>query len=116
MKTAKSLPQFVRDMLASPPRAGDGVNLYLFRLARVLHPYRSEGEILDTLRAVTAGCGRVVSKKEIQRAVENSKAAAWMRHQEPPPRSTPPCLNVNVEQREAVIAAMEMGLVGHWAV
>ena len=42
--TGKELPQFVRDMLASPPRAGEGVNLYLFRMARVLHPYRSETE------------------------------------------------------------------------
>jgi hypothetical protein len=116
MTSAKELPQFVRDMLASPPRAGEGVNLYLFRLARVLHPYRSESEIVDTLRAVTVGCGRVVTEKEIRRAVENSKAAAWMRGQEPPPRSTPPWPNVNVEQREAVIAAMEMGLVDLWEV
>ena len=116
MTSAKALPQFVRDMLASPPRAGEGVNLYLFRLARVLHPYRSEKEIADILRAVTARCGRIVTEKEIHRAVENSKAAAWMRGQEPPPRSTPPWPNVNVEQREAVIAAMEMGLVDLWEV
>ena len=116
MTSARELPPFVRDMLASPPRAGEGVNLYLFRLARILHPYRSDGEILDTLCAVTLGCGRVVTEKEIHRAVENSKAAAWMRGQEPPPRSTPPWPNVNVEQREAVIAAMEMGLVDLWEV
>jgi hypothetical protein len=52
MKATKDLPQFVRDMMASPPRAGDGVNLYLYRLARVLHPHRSESEIANTLRAV----------------------------------------------------------------
>jgi hypothetical protein len=101
MTPARELPQFVRDLLASPPKAGEGVNLYLFRLARVLWPYRSDGEILDTLRAVTLGCGRVVTEKEIQRAMENSKAAAWTPGQkatatndrEPPSGETSvPCL------------------------
>ena len=108
------LPRFVRDLMASPPRAGEGVNLHLYRVARVLHPYRSESEIANILRAGTVGCGRVVTEKEIHRAVENSKAAAWMRGKEPPPRSTPPWPNVNVEQREAVIAGMDMGLVDLW--
>jgi hypothetical protein len=67
MKTAKELPQFIRDLLSSLPRAGDGVNRYLFRLARVLHPYRSEGEIHDLLRAITFDCGRIVTEQEIQR-------------------------------------------------
>ena len=49
MTSAKELPLFVRDMLASPPRAGEDVNLYLYRVARVLHPFRSEGEIADIL-------------------------------------------------------------------
>ena len=43
MTSAKELSQFVGDMLASPPRAGDCVNLYLFLLARVLHPYDAKG-------------------------------------------------------------------------
>ena len=77
MTTAKPLPQFVRDMLASPPRDGEGVNLYLYRLARVLHPYRSETEMREILRAVTAACGRFVPEREIYRAVENSKGPAW---------------------------------------
>src|ERR1700691_2406902 len=60
---AKNLPQFVRDLLASgPPPAGEGVNLWLFRMARVLHPYRGELEIADILRASVAGCGRVVTE------------------------------------------------------
>ena len=90
------------------------MNLYLFRLARVLWPYRSDGEILDTLRAVTLGCGRVVTEKEIQRAMENSKAAAWTPGQKAPKRATPPWPPLNAEQREAVIAGMGMGLVDLW--
>ena len=108
------LPRFVRDMLASPPRAGDGVNLYLYRVARVLHPYRSEGEIADILRAVTANCGRVVMEKEIHRAVKNSKAAAWVPGDPVQPVLPPPWPTPNVEQREAVIAAMGVGLVDLW--
>ena len=103
MTTAKALPQFVRDMLASPPRAGEGVNLYLYRLARVLHPYRTEAEICETLRCVTAGCGRIVPEREIQRAVERSKESAWAPSNPNPIRSAPPWPKVNEEQREAVI-------------
>ncbi len=77
MTTAGELPRFVRDILSAPPRAGQGVNLYLFRLARVLHAYRTEREILDMLRASVAGCGRVVGEQEIHRAVENSRRVAW---------------------------------------
>ena len=90
MKTAKELPQFVRDLLASPPKAGEGVNLWLFRVARVLHACRTETEILDTLRAVTVGCGRVVTEKEIRRAVERSRAVAWTPGESNYLSSTPP--------------------------
>jgi hypothetical protein len=114
MIAARELPQFVRDLLASPPKAGEGVNLYLFRLARVLHPYRSVHDIVDTLRAVIAGCGRVVTEKEIHRAVENSKAAAWTPGQGAPERATPPWPSLNTEQREAVIAGIGRGLVDLW--
>ena len=31
------LPRFVRDLIASFPRTGDGVHRHLFRLARYLH-------------------------------------------------------------------------------
>ena len=115
MKTAKELPQFVRDWLASAPRAGEGVNLYLYRLARVLHPYRSESEIRDLLRAATAGCGRVVTEKEIQRAAENSKAAAWTPGECNPAPIASAWPTVNHEQREAVLTAADgFGLVDLW--
>jgi hypothetical protein len=113
MTTAKVLPQFVRDMLASPPRAGEGVNLYLYRLARVLHPYRSETQIREILRAVTVGCGRFVREREIYRAVENSKGAAWGAPGRGP-CCTPAWPKINAEQREAVIASMGVELVDLW--
>lgn len=115
MKSANALPQFVRDMLASAPRAGEGVNLFLFRLARVLHPYRDEAEIADMLRAVTANCGRTVTEKEILRAVENSRASAWTPGERNPQHSAPAWPEANSEQREAVIAAASgFGLVDLW--
>jgi hypothetical protein len=84
--------------------------LYLFRVARALHPYRSADEIAEMLQAVTAGCGRIVTAKEIRRAIENSTGAACKPSQGNPTRTDLPWPNVNVEQREAVIAAINMGL------
>ena len=115
MKAACELPLFVRDILASPPRAGEGVNLYLYRVARLLHASRSECEIADILRAVTVGCGRVVTEKEIRRAIENSKAAAWVPGEPVQQGLHPPWPMVNAEQRAAVIEAADgFGLVDLW--
>ena len=114
MNAARSLPQFVRDLLSSPPRHGDGVHNYCFRLARVLHPYRTETEIVETLRALLVDCGRIVPESEILDAVRNSKACAWT-----PETSTlrtarqPQWPSINVEQREAVLAT-GLGLVDLW--
>ena len=109
----RELPRFVRDLLASPPRAGEGVNRYLFRLARVLHPYRNDGEIMDILRAVTAGCGRVVTEQEIKRAVERSRGVAWTPGGPNHVPSTPPWPSLNSEQRDAILEEGG-GLVDLW--
>jgi len=109
---APTLPQFVRDLLASSPRRGDGLNLWFYRMARVLHPYRDSTEIIELLRAATVG--EPVKRSEIERAVERSKATAWKPGQAPPnvaPASAWP--KVNGEQREAVIA-LGFGLVDLW--
>ena len=108
---ASDLPQFVRDLLASPPKRGEGLNLWLFRTARVLHPYRSPAEIVQLLAAVTAG--EPIKAGEIERAVERSAAAAWKPGQRATITRAPPWPRVNVEQREAVIAS-GAGLVDLW--
>jgi hypothetical protein len=77
MRTERPLPRFIHDVLASVPRAGDGVNLWLFRSARLLHPYRSEYEIFQILRGLVINCGRRVTDFEVERAVRRSKAAAF---------------------------------------
>ena len=72
------LPRFVRDLLASVPQAGEGeLHRWLFRMARVLHSYRTEDEIEATLRAAVEGCGRPMKPGEIEDAIRNSKACAW---------------------------------------
>ena len=114
MTTARELPLFVRDLLACPPRRGEGLNLWLFRVARVLHPYRTRGEIVETLRAATAG--EAVKPGEIERAVERSAAFAWRPGEPVQSIPHPAWPKVNAEQREAVIAAMGMGLVDLWEV
>jgi len=71
------LPPFLRDMLTAPPRAGEGVHSWLFRVARQLHAHLPAGEIVNLLLNRVQGCGRQVSRKEIEDAVKNSIAAAW---------------------------------------
>jgi hypothetical protein len=37
MKAQADLPPFVCDLVGSPPRRGGGLNLWFYRVARVLH-------------------------------------------------------------------------------
>jgi hypothetical protein len=109
-----TLPQFVRDLLASPPRRGGGLNNSFYRVARVLHPYRDSAEIIGLLKAVTAG--ERIKHGEIERAVERSRATAWKPRQAlqtVAQASTWP--KVNAEQREAVLAS-GAGLVDLWEI
>jgi hypothetical protein len=108
---ASDLPQFVRDLLASPPKRGEGLNLWLFRTARVLHPYRSPAEIIQLLEAATAG--EPIKHGEIERAVERSASVAWKPGQRVPITRAPAWPRVNAEQREAVVAT-GLGLVDLW--
>jgi hypothetical protein len=111
---ALTLPQFVRDLLASPPQRGGGLNLWFYRVARVLHPYRDSAEIIELLRAPTAG--EPVKSGEIERAVERSKATAWKPGQPFLSRpSTPAWPPINVEQYQA-INRDGGGLVDLWEV
>lgn len=110
MSPAKELPQFVRDLMASMPRRGQGLNNWLFKVARVLHPYRDRGEIVALLEAATAG--ESLKAGEIERAVDNSASVAWQPGQAPAPRQ-PAWPKVNQEQREAVVASTG-GLADLW--
>jgi hypothetical protein len=112
--TRQELPQFVRDLLASPPVRGQGLNLWLYRVARLLHPYREPAEIIELLFAATDG--EQVKQGEIERAVERSKATAWVPGSPRNVRQAPPWPKVNVEQREAIIASVDAELADLWEV
>jgi hypothetical protein len=74
------LPQFLRDMIASPPKHGGadgGVHKWLFRVARQLHCHRDDEEIFKLLKAATLDCGRPVPDREIWAAIKGSATRAW---------------------------------------
>jgi hypothetical protein len=108
--TIFELPLFVRDLFNSRPNAGEGINNWLFRAARVLHPYRNESEIFALLKNLTHGCGRFVSDQEILNAINHSKACAWNPNN-PIPYSAykqPKWPNKNEEQIEAITKDFEL--------
>jgi hypothetical protein len=75
-----NLPQFLRDMIASPPTHGDpdgGIHGWLFRVCRQLHAHRSPEQMFQLLEALLIDCGRPVPTKEISDAIQHSASCAW---------------------------------------
>ena len=100
----RELPQFLRDLLAAPPRAGEGVHAWLFRIARQLHAHLPAPEIVAMLESRVQGCGRAVSRKEITDAVQNALPCAWQPNGNAAPvQPAAKWPRVNQEQREAII-------------
>ena len=98
----RPLPGFVRDLLSSPPRRGEGLNRWFFRVARVLHPYRTPDAILELLRVATVDLP--VRPGEVERAIANSRAHAW-RPGAPNPAARPSAWpKLDRDARAAVIA------------
>ena len=112
----KVLPVFLRDMLSAPPRHGEGVHNWLFRVARHLHPHRSQDEIFQLLRAVTEDCGRPVPDSEIWNAVRNSEPVAWRpgdSHSNDYQHRKPSWPNVNIGLRAKIVQG-ELSLYDLW--
>ena len=97
------LPPFLQNLIAAPPRAGEGVHDWLFRVARQLHAHLPAGEIVNLLESRVQDCGRHVSRKEIEDAVKNSIPCAWQPSQHTTPKPAAKWPAVNQEQREAII-------------
>lgn len=110
---AKHLPQFVRDLLSAPPKAGEGVHAWLYRVARVLHPYRNERDIEALLSANVATCGRTVTGKEIRDAIQNSRNAAWKPGESSAHKTDDPWPVVDEGARASIIARGHL-LVDLW--
>jgi len=108
----KQLPQWCVDIIANPPRSGEGFHNWLFHAARALWKCgREANDISAILENAATTCGRYVPQREIENAVRNSQASAF----QPAlarPQSWP---SVNHEQREAIIAT-GASLVDLWEV
>ena len=110
MKAVLHLPQWCVDVVANPPRSGEGFHNWLFRAARTLWKCgRTANDIRAVLENAAETCGRHVSSREIEDALKNSLASAFQ------PSRQRPWPRVNKEQREAVIAS-GMGLVDLWEI
>jgi len=109
-----TLPQFVRDLLATVPHSGNGVHLWLFRVARHLHAHLPACEIVTLLQNSVSNCGRHVPHSEIIDAVKNSLVCAWQSSND---RASKPAISkwptTNQEQREAIVRD-NGGLVDLW--
>jgi hypothetical protein len=73
----RELPPFLQGLVATPPRAGEGVHGWLFRVARQLHAHYPAPEIVRLLEMQAAQCGRHVPRSEIVSAVQNALSCAW---------------------------------------
>jgi hypothetical protein len=103
-RSMKSLPLFIDEMLAAPPRAGEGVHDWLFRVARQLHAHLPAVEIVALLESRVQNCGRHVNRKEIEDAVKNSIPCAWQpKGNAAPVQSAAKWPKVNQEQRAAIL-------------
>src|ERR1043165_5425636 len=103
--TRRELPQFVLDLIAVVPRAGEKeLHNWLYRVALKLHPFRTENEIAEILQAAVIGCGRAMKPGEIEDAINNSKRHAWQPGKRASTQREPAWPAVNEEQRQAIIA------------
>jgi hypothetical protein len=103
------LPRFVFDLLGAVPVRGGGLNNWFFRASRVLHPFRSPEEIIELLRAATAG--EPISRGEIERAVDRSRSCAWQPGQ-PSQRVASAWPKLNQDKRN--IVSVRGGLADLW--
>ena len=100
----KSLPLFIDEMLAAPPRAGEGVHNWLYLVARQLHAHLPAVEIISLLESRVQNCGRVVSRKEITDAVQAAMLTAWQPNGNAAPvQSAAKWPKVNQEHRTAIL-------------
>ena len=112
MSTA--LPQSTLDILAAKPKRGDGLNQWCFSSSLALRRCgRSERDMTDTLRTLTAG--DAIKPGEIERAVKRSadfiKAELTTGSRLSPPAKWP---TLDRPARQRVIAQYDDGAVEFW--
>ena len=78
----------------------------------LLHPYRDEPEIVSLIQATLHG--EPIRQGEIERAVANSKSAAWHPGETSATPTRPKKPTLNHALRESIIKAGTMNLVELW--
>lgn len=73
----KDLPQFLQELINSPPMHGQGVHQWMFKVARNLHAHWPAGDIVKLIVEKTAKCGRAIPLREVTAAVTQSIGCAW---------------------------------------
>ena len=97
-----SLSQWCIDIIANPPRSGEGFHNWLFRAARALWKCgRIENDIRAILENAADGCGRRVTAHEIDDAIKNSQTNGF---QVNPANQGRPWPAFNPEKRKTAIA------------
>jgi hypothetical protein len=110
----KELPQFLREMLDTPPTAGTGVHSWIFKVSRQLHAHLPAGEIVRLLQDKLANCGRHVPQREIVSAVQNALPVAWTPTGQPSAvQNAAKWPRINTEQQAAILRD-GAGLVELW--
>lgn len=116
MNNTSSLPHFLRELLASPPRAGAGVHQWLFKAARQLHAHLPAGDIVKLLESRVANCGRRVPRPEIVSAVQGALPCAWLPKHGPlpgPSAGLSKWPRLNGQRREDILSSGQ-GLSDLW--
>ena len=73
------VPAFITEEVlpSAPVRPAGGIHDYLFTLARVLHPWRTEEQISNILHDYARQCGRHVPESEITASIRRARSYAW---------------------------------------
>ena len=69
------VPAFITEEVlpSAPVRPAGGIHDYLFTLARVLHPWRSEQQINNILHDYARQCGRHVPESERTASIRRAR-------------------------------------------
>lgn len=65
-----ALPEYLRNLLLTPPRQGTGLHKWIFSCVRGLLRYRDHASIHETMRIAAAGAGRDITR-EVREAIRN---------------------------------------------
>jgi hypothetical protein len=109
----QSLPPFLAELVASPPRSGGGFHLWMFSTARHLHHHWGQAEIVRLFSDAAERCGRAVPQREIQAAIDAAYAVKWTPDETTTAAPKPPRWPaLNTAARAKIIGSSSMSYLG----